>query len=235
MSVDATSAAGSPPLAARTIAVLAAAEIPRSKLGASRAARLSQSQRRLYTWILRRFALLGRPSSAETRAYARRVRLDDSAALETLAREDLVRLGGDGEIAVAYPFSGRPTAHRVRFPSRHEVYAMCAIDALGIAPMFKQPVEITSRDPLSGEEVSARVAPNLDAEWRPPSAVVVAGALRGDADSCTACCPVLNFFASSENADRWLARHPEISGEAISVQQAALAGRTVFGDVLREA
>ena len=235
MSADATSAAGSPPLAARTTAVLAAAEIPRSKLGASRAARLSQSQRRLYTWILRRFALLGRPSSAETRAYARRVRLDDSAALETLAREDLVRLGGDGEIAVAYPFSGRPTAHRVRFPSRHEVYAMCAIDALGIAPMFDQTVEIVSRDPLSGEGVTFRVAPNLEAEWRPARAVVVTGAVCGNGDSCSACCPVLNFFASRGTAERWLAQHPEITGEAISIREATLAGRAVFGDVLREA
>jgi hypothetical protein len=111
---------------------------------------------------------------------------------------------------------------------------MCAIDALGVAPMFEQSVEIASRDPLSGEEISARVAPNLEAEWWPASAAVVTGALRGDGDSCSACCPVLNFFASGGNAERWLARHPEISGETISMQEAILAGRAVFGDVLRD-
>ena len=34
----------------------------------------------------------------------------------------------------------------VRFPDGHEVDAMCAIDALGIAPMFGQPIEISNSD-----------------------------------------------------------------------------------------
>jgi hypothetical protein len=139
------------------------------------------------------------------------------------------------EIAVAYPFSGLPTVHRIRFPAGPAAYAMCAIDALGIAPMFEQPVEISSRDPLSGDEIDARVAPNLEAEWSPSSAVVVTGALRGGGDSHCGCCPVLNFFASSGNAERWLAEHPDVRGEAISMQEAIIAGRAVFGDVLREA
>ena len=69
----------------------------------------------------------------------------------------------------------------------------------------------------------------------PGAAVVVTGAVRGNGDSCSACCPVLNFFASSANAARWLAQHPEVSGEPISMQEAILAGSAVFGDVLREA
>jgi hypothetical protein len=84
----------------------------------------------------------GAPSSAEVRTAAARFGLDAEHALATLAREDLVHRGADDEITVAYPFSGRPTAHRVRFPGGHEVEAMCAIDALGIAPMFGEPIEI---------------------------------------------------------------------------------------------
>jgi hypothetical protein len=98
-------------------AALALAEIPPSRFGPARRARLSNAERALYLWILRRFAAHGRPSSAATRAAAVRLGVDVEDALETLAREDLVHLGQDGEIAVAYPFSGRPTAHIVRFPS----------------------------------------------------------------------------------------------------------------------
>ncbi len=236
MNAESTNApVASAQLPPQTARVLAAADIPPSKLGRARALRLSESERRLYTWILGNFAAHGRASSADTRAEARRLGLDDRRALERLAREDLVHLGGDGEIAVAYPFSGRPTAHRVRFPSGHEVDAMCAIDALGIAPMFDEAVEIASRDPLSGEKIGARLAPSLEAEWWPPSTVVVAGARRGDGDSCTVCCPVVNFFVSRDNAERWLAQHAEITGEVISMRDATLAGRAVFGDVLQEA
>jgi hypothetical protein len=221
-------------LAPTVAAALAAAEIPPSKLGPARRARLTEAQRELYFWILRRFASDGRPSSSEVRAAAEQLGLDTEDALATLSREDLVHRGAEGTIAVAYPFSGRPTAHRVRFPSGHEVDAMCAIDALGIAPMFGKPIEIESRDPVSREEVVARVAPDGATEWWPESAVVVAGAIRSEGDACCGCCPVLNFFASPANAERWLSGHPEVRGNVISMREAAAAGRAVFGDVLTD-
>ena len=218
----------------RVTTALALAEIPPSKWGAARRARLSGPERALYFWILRRFVARGRPSIAEIREAAARLELDAGRALETLAREDLVHLDRDDEIVVAYPFSGRATAHRVRFPSGHAAYAMCAIDALGIAPMFDQPIEIVSRDPLTGKSIRAHVAPDGDAEWWPESAVVVAGVLDRQGDSCACCCPVLNFFASTANAERWLAVHPDVRGDVISMQEASLAGRAVFGGVLEE-
>jgi hypothetical protein len=214
-------------------AALAAAAIPPSKLGPARRARLTDEERELYFWILRRFATGGRPSSGETRAAAERLGVDADHALAALAREDLVHRGADGEISVAYPFSGRPTAHRARFRAGQEVDAMCAIDALGIAPMFGEPIEIASRDPASGDRIRVRAAPNGAAEWWPESAVVVAGAIRSDRDdACCGCCPVLNFFASGANAERWLTDHPEVRGTPISMREAAAAGRAVFGDVL---
>ncbi len=222
-------------LAPGVAAALAAAEIPASKLGPARRARLTDAERELYFWILRRFARSGRPSSAQLGEEAGRLGVDVERALETLAREDLIHLGPDGEIAVAYPFSGRPTAHRVRFPRGHQVDAMCAIDALGVAPMFAEPIEITSRDPLSGDEVRAQLAPGGEATWQPDSAVVLAGAAAGCRESFRGCCPVLNFFASAENAERYLTAHPDVDGFAISIPEAVAVGGAVFGDVLGEA
>jgi Alkylmercury lyase len=216
-------------------AVLEGAEIPPSKLGPARHARLTEAERELYFWILRRFASDRRPSSGEVRAAAAQLGLDAEDALATLSREDLVHRAADGAISVAYPFSGRPTPHRVRFSTGHEVDAMCAIDALGVAPMFGQRIEIESCDPVSDEKIRARIAPDGAAEWWPESAVVVSGAIRSQGDACCGCCPVLNFFASPANAERWLTEHPDVQGNVISVRDAAAAGRAVFGDVLEEA
>ena len=213
---------------------LAVAEIPPSKLGPARRARLSHSNRELYFWILRRFATHGRPSSAETRAAAGQLGLELERALATLAREDLIHLGSDGEIAVAYPFSGRPTAHRVHLASGHEIDAMCAIDALGIAPMFGEPIEVRSQDPLSREDVRVRLAPDGEGSWEPETAVVVAGVLDRCDESFRGCCPALNFFASSESAERWLQEHPDVRGQVISMPDAIAAGRAVFGNVFEE-
>jgi hypothetical protein len=221
-------------LTASVATTLAAAGIPASKLGPARRARLTDSERELYFWILRRFATSGRPSGTETRETAARLGLEVEEALASLAREDLVHRGSDGEITVAYPFSGLPTAHRVRFPGGHEVHAMCAIDALGIAPMFEQTIEIRSRDPLTGAAFHAKVAPDGTAIWEPETAVVVAGALDRQGDSCCGCCPVLNFFVSEDSAERWLGQHPHVRGQVIPVEDAIASGRAVFGDVLQE-
>jgi hypothetical protein len=148
-----------------------------------------------------------------------------------LARHDLVHLDSDGEIAVAYPFSGRPTAHRVRFPSGHETHAMCAIDALGIAPMFDQTIEVRSLDPLTGAAIRTRVAPGGEATWEPHTAVVGAGSLHRHGDACDSCCSVLNFFATQRNAELWFAERPPIRGRTISMDIAVAAGRAVFGGV----
>ena len=234
MSVDSAGSREQSELPRGVAEALATAEIPLSKLGPARRARLTDSERELYYSILRHFRTRGRPSDAEVRETAERLGMDADRALEILAREDLVHRGPDGEVTVAYPFSGRPTAHRVRFPGGHEVYAMCAIDALGIAPMFGQPIEIASRDPLTGEGIQVELEPDGQATWQPEDAVVVCGA-SGSGESSRSCCPVLNFFASTGNAERWLAAHPEVRGDVISVRDAIEAGRAVFGDILEEA
>lgn len=215
----------------RVASALRAAEIPRSKLGPARRARLSGPERELYEWILHRFATSGRPGSADAHAAAERLGLDAAQAFETFAREDLVHLDREGAIAVAYPFSGRPTTHRVRFSSGHEAHAMCAFDALGIAPMFEQRIEIASRDPLTDTEVQVKLAPDGDGNWQPQEAVVVSGKT-GRGESCNVCCPVLNFFASARNAEQWLDAHPEVLGTVISMPIAVAAGRAIFGDSL---
>ena len=212
-------------------AALAAAAIPASKVGAGRHQHLSDAERELYFWVLRRFAASGRPSGAETRATALRLGLDTDRALTTLAAQDLVHFDQAGEIVVAYPFSGRPTEHRVRFAGGHEADAMCAIDALGLAPMFDEAIEINSRDPVTGERIVVKLTRTGTGSWQPEGAVVVCGA-SGGGESCCSCCPVLNFFASAENGERWLEARPDVRGYVMSMSEAIEAGRAVFGNVL---
>jgi hypothetical protein len=105
-----------------------------------------------------------------------------------------------------------------------EAFAMCAIDALGVAPMLDQPIQITSRDPLSNEPFHADLSPDDSASWQPDTAAVVAGVNDRHADSCSGCCPVLNFFASTENAERWLNEHPQVHGQVITIEDAIASG-----------
>ena len=86
-------------------------------------------------------------------------------ALVALDDDDLIRVR-DSQIDVAYPFSGAPTPFRVRL-SAGERYACCATDALGIAPMVGEPLEITSSCHHCGEPLKFVATPHgvgLDAE-----------------------------------------------------------------------
>jgi len=79
-------------------------------------------------------------------------------ALTKLDDEDLIRIS-DGHVDLAYPFSALPTPFLVRFPEGRERHVCCAVDALGIAPMVGQEVEIRSRCHHSGTPLQFAVTP----------------------------------------------------------------------------
>jgi len=214
---------------------LAAAAIPRDRWGNERTRRLGGGERLLYQWILRSFAAGAVPEADALAAAAAGFDLDVEQALATLAREDLVhRDPATGAILIAYPFSAKPRGHRVLINGARWVEAMCAIDALGIAPMLNLPVEVVSRDPLSGGEVWVRIDPGDGAWWEPSAAVVLAASACCAGPSFRSCCDLLNFFEAGEHALRYLVAHPEITGHAISLPQAIEAGATVFANALKE-
>lgn len=64
-----------------------------------------------------------------------------ASRLVALDEDDLIQIT-DGRVEVAYPFAGRPTPFVVRPAAGGERYACCAIDALGMAPMVGQRVEV---------------------------------------------------------------------------------------------
>ena len=79
-------------------------------------------------------------------------------ALIRLDEEDLIRIR-DGHVDIAYPFSAAPTAFVVRLPDARERYVCCAIDALGIAPMVSQRIQIRSRCHHSHRPLEFSVTP----------------------------------------------------------------------------
>ncbi|MHA4854887.1 organomercurial lyase [Rhodococcus sp. MSC1_016] len=56
--------------------------------------------------------------------------------LDRLHVADVIRLDPAGRITSAYPFSASPTLHRASIGGGSTVYAMCAVDALGISAML---------------------------------------------------------------------------------------------------
>jgi hypothetical protein len=108
-------------------------------------ARRAARQQSLMRLILRTFLQRGGPIPVEDIIAASRGARPDAShdALVALDDEDLIRVR-EGQIDLAYPFSASPTPFVVRLRDGKERYACCATDALGIAPMIGQAVEVRS-------------------------------------------------------------------------------------------
>ena len=65
-----------------------------------------------------------------------------------------------GRVVLAYPWSGTPTAFAMQLSGGRERWACCAIDALGIAAMLGESVQVRSRCHHCDEPLSLDLAPH---------------------------------------------------------------------------
>lgn len=187
-----------------------------------RALPVDPGQRAAHRAVLRAFATTGRAPDPRDL---------DREALTALHDLDAIRLGPDGRVAVAYPFSSAPTRHRVRIGDRVEAYAMCAIDALGIGAMLGEDTRIRSVDPTTGRPVTVTTAKG-HTTWRPDTAVVFAGADPRGGPSADCCCDYLNFFTDTAAARAWSRAHPHVPGQILTQADALALGARLFGQLL---
>ena len=182
--------------------------------------------------ILRRFAARGTPPSrADLSVVVAEGGRPIGDILSALHRVDAIRLAPDGRIVVAYPFSARSTRHRVRIADQIDVFAMCAIDALGISPMLAADTVITSDDRTNGQPVTVTTVAGRTT-WSPTTAVAIIGSVPGSGPSADTCCDYLNFFTDIESANAWLTSHPHVPGEVLTQHEAEALASRLFSDLL---
>jgi hypothetical protein len=143
-----------------TLVILTAEELKALNPLERQAARRAARQQRLARLILRTFLQRGGPVHVEDIIAASPGVQPETIhdALVALDDEDLIRVRA-GQIDIAYPFSTTPTPFRVRLPGGRERHACCATDALGLAPMVGEPIEITSSCHHCGDPLKFAVAP----------------------------------------------------------------------------
>lgn len=201
--------------------------------GRGRIAPAERGLRAVHQAVLRAFAVTGRAPDEDMLAAAAQP-FEVTDVLAELADGDFIHLDDSGAIVAAYPFSAVPTPHVVEVGTGPAVFAMCAIDALGMAAMLAADIRITSADPATVEPIAVTVSASGQASWDPAAAVVYVGQAAGSCGgpSATVCCGYMNFFASHESASAWAAAHPEVSGGILSQARALEIGQRIFGALL---
>lgn len=73
-----------------------------------------------------------------------------------LATKDLLTLDNGGEILGCYPFTMEQRVHRIHL-NGHQVYAMCALDALAPSSMFNCSSVVSSKCAVTSQDVNIKL------------------------------------------------------------------------------
>jgi len=186
----------------------------------------SKQIKELHQQVLRSFIEKGRILAREEMAqYVDN--LED--AVDVLKEMDMVVFSEDGNPVGAYPFSMQAREHSVRV-NGYQVYAMCALDALAVSPMFGVKTHISSRCRITGDPISiqqsGKTIVNPDEAGDIHFGIIWGAA---NADSCCAdsLCMEMMFLRDSEIAQQWLADDPG-NREVFTLQEAVEFGSRFF-------
>jgi mercuric reductase len=150
-------------------------------------------------------------------------------AITVLKESDLVVFSPHADPVGAYPFTMEEREHRVRV-NGHQVYAMCALDALAVSPMFGINTQISSRCRITGTPVTIEQS-GTHIENRDTAEDIHFGIHWGAANGKTCCadslCMEMMFLRDSEVSSRWLAENPS-NREIFTLQEAIEFGARFF-------
>jgi alkylmercury lyase len=199
---------------------------------------LEPAQDRVWRTVLELFARLGRPPalhevSRETGLSVENIR---ELVSELQVHDLLGSVPSADVILYAYPFSGAQTEHHVQLRGQR-LHAVCAIDALGIAGMFRTDVVIESACRACGSriEIGTDQGGKSLSHARPGDAVVWYDFAYGGR-AVASCCPAIAFFCSDAELQQWLsAQSPQRAGYRLTLDDALEVSRALFEPVFDEA
>ena len=196
---------------------------------AARQAALSAEWRAAHRAILTGYAAEGRPPSRGDLAASLGIDAID-ALLERLAGDDMIVLDTAGEIAGAYPFTSEATPHTVSVGDAR-VHAMCAVDALSVAPMLGCTTRVDSRCAVRDAPIHVSMdglavtgctptAPWVGIHWADPCG-----------HTAHSLCRQMLFLADAATAEAWQAEAPD-ARRIYTLRQAIDLGATFFVPLL---
>jgi len=125
-------------------------------------------------------------------------------SLQTLAPDDLVVLNGEGTQPVgAYPVTSEITPHKITVNGK-VIYAMCALDAVSVGPMFDVSVTIESRCHVSQTPITICMQGSELLETQPASDIIIG--VRWQMPSAVAAhsmCLEMVFFSDRQSSQSW--------------------------------
>ena len=155
-------------------------------------------------------------------------------SLQRLASEDLVVLNAQGSHPVgAYPVTIEHTPHKISV-NDHRLHAMCALDAVSVAPLFDTHVTIESKCHVSQSPIILRMQGSKLLDVQPTDDVTVA--IRWQMPSAVAAhsmCMEMVFLKDRQTAIAWQDSDVE-NISLFTLPEAAAFGKMFFMPLLAQ-
>ncbi len=150
--------------------------------------------------------------------------------LNKLDQTDAIHMDNDKTtILAAYPFSGPETSHKVYIKGEEpkQVYAMCAIDALGVGFMTNRDISIDDICLHCGEKIEIEIKYNEIIFLNPETTVVWCNT-EYSCCAATSCYKNINFFSSEQHFLEWQKNNLKGKGHLLQIQEAFFLGKLFF-------
>ncbi|UCF08201.1 MAG: alkylmercury lyase family protein [Thermoplasmata archaeon] len=199
---------------------------------------LSREENEIRLFVLTQSPVLGHiPSTDEIRKAFSQLSIEEvDAILNLLDKKDIIHLNDERTlITAAYPFSATETSHFVNLKKEgfKKMYAMCAIDALGMPFMFNCDASIHSKCAHCNDDVELEIK-NNEIIFPEPRNVVVWYDLDLSCCAAASCCPNTNFFSAKEHFLQWQQENKARKGNLVLIGEALYLGKFYFENRLKD-
>jgi hypothetical protein len=132
--------------------------------------------------------------------------------LGELEKKDvLLRKRGTQKIVSIYPLSLTPTEHQIILKDGKKLFAMCAVDALGMPIMLDKEATIVSQCKKCKQDIKIEIKNEEIARTSHPG-IMIWSPRQQMAPAAKTCCPSVNFFCCKEHLDEWTKENPSLVG-----------------------
>lgn len=139
--------------------------------------------------------------------------------LDELEKKDiLLRKGRTQEIVSVYPLSLTPTEHQIILRNETRLFAMCAVDALGMPIMFNKKAKIVSQCEKCKQDITIKIE-NEEIVWVSHPNIMIWSPGRQVTPAAEKCCPLVNFFCCKEHLEDWSKENSDLHGKTSEMKQ----------------
>jgi len=160
------------------------------------------------------------PTTIEMRLSLKKSEGDIIRALNELEKKDiLLRKRGTQEIVSIYPLSLEPTEHQILLENGKRLFAMCAVDALGMSIMFNRNIKVISECEKCKQKITIEIKNEEIVRVSHPN-IMIRSPGRQIAPAAETTCPSVNFFCCKEHLEEWTKQNPSLIGKISELKQA---------------